>query len=1510
MRAYSILLRELLPGSSGATAIALSVAISAPSFMNAARGKLLSAPRFIAEAVRADARGSLSGKRTLRAALSHAFAALHAARQRGTTGGASDRASTSAPRRAAGLLPKSGSGGDLRKQLGAPDGGGEGRVSFAPSSELRTPRRRAAAVAFAREASTALRDAMRRVRSPLGRFLKPQAVANMRHMLDEATICGQMAKRLRADELGERAAGLWFAMTRRPSPTATLTTRCSPRRRSPTATATRPRATGTRRRAASRRAARGEAAVRRAQGAAAGAAARGGAEASAAPSGADRDAWLRNGEAVRRLAELGWLRCSWLGGDRAGDDERRLEQWRRAAARARAERECDLRCRDGDYRRDCHLAAAARDVRAADVAWRALRASTRDAGWAPFAADAVRPTTGATAAAPRAAAPRRLRVATGHRDARGGGRLAPAPRVASHEGAAYRRREAQGDGFGAKGTTTAGRLGVFEGDQAAFAGEGDRAAAEKPARRPAAPAAPPPRRDDSDDDDLVEAGAQTAAKLWRSSSSESDGGGPSRDQCVAAYAVRVVTPRGPVKGELRVAPRSLYFVAGESAAELKKGENAPERWRLDGLTAVRGRRYLLRPLALEFFFATRREVFVAFESPQDRRVCWRLMKLKARMPLVAHPPGGTKTMRAPHLELHAIRLTERWRRRLVTNFEYVMALNTIAGRSYNDLAQYFVFPWIIADYGGATASEDRVADADPPSDDDDDVRLDANDSDDDDDGGEPAPRAARRRARDRGRDASPPPSSVLRSLAVTSFYRDLAKPVGALEPERLRAFVERYRSSDAMGADDDDAARFMYGSHYSSAGVVLHFLVRLEPFTSLALSSRAATSTARTASSSTSRRAGAVHDVHVRRQGLVPEFFYCPELFVNDNRYPLGELQDGRAVDDVLLPAWAEDARLSGTHAEAHHNVFHPLTYEGGVDLTQIADATSEAAEAQITHFGQTPPPLFDAPHPPRSLKGQPEVAAFYFKPAPDGYGRPFSLRLEFRKQLPSFPLSRARLRRRCARRRRRGARARLLQARAPRAAGRAWHGRAQYCLCLATPGNLSGLSLTAEPSPQQAYVKRKGNAALQAPHHGGVTVGVVGCSGAGDLTRVVSAGYFDGAIRCHGVLDGLEAQGAAAAPARGTARATVVAAAECGRVVVSGHADGTATVWVDDFGDMAAALASDDVLVAAADGKPHGGAAARRRRRGRAVHGEGAAPRAGEEGRPRQRRRRPRPRATTSAAARRARRRHAASAPPRRKPDDDDDREDAYAYGGDAAGAAGEAATPEDEDYDEDALFGASLAGRDAARVERVRPLRAPGQGAQQPEPQGAVRGVQEEDDLRLLRSERGSERAEPVHVLRGGELPVCAVAVRSDLDLVAAAYPDGTIALHTARRGGSCAARAPGDDGRAPRGRGRAGRGPAPTPRATPPNDARPLATRDEPRRVSALALSRSGEFCVFGGDAPHLTVCRVHDLHVCREIRAFDEAPVTCLTFSEDHTHLFVAQEDGCIQVVSRAFDGEGG
>ena len=66
-------------------------------------------------------------------------------------------------------------------------------------------------------------------------------------------------------------------------------------------------------------------------------------------------------------------------------------------------------------------------------------------------------------------------------------------------------------------------------------------------------------------------------------------------------------------------------------------------------------------------------------------------------------------------------------------------------------------------------------------------------------------------------------------LTEPSTFRDLSKPIGALNEGRLKDFMERYNS---LG--ESDVPPFMYGSHYSTmVGVVLHFLVRLQPFASL-----------------------------------------------------------------------------------------------------------------------------------------------------------------------------------------------------------------------------------------------------------------------------------------------------------------------------------------------------------------------------------------------------------------------------------------------------------------------------------------------------------------------------------------------------------------------------------------------------------------------------------------------------------------------------------------------------
>ncbi|XLR30860.1 hypothetical protein S83_058760 [Arachis hypogaea] len=55
-------------------------------------------------------------------------------------------------------------------------------------------------------------------------------------------------------------------------------------------------------------------------------------------------------------------------------------------------------------------------------------------------------------------------------------------------------------------------------------------------------------------------------------------------------------------------------------------------------------------------------------------------------------------------------------------------------------------------------------------------------------------------------------------------------PIGALNPDRLKKFQERYASFN-----DPVIPKFRYGSHYSSAGTVLYYLVRVEPFTTLAI---------------------------------------------------------------------------------------------------------------------------------------------------------------------------------------------------------------------------------------------------------------------------------------------------------------------------------------------------------------------------------------------------------------------------------------------------------------------------------------------------------------------------------------------------------------------------------------------------------------------------------------------------------------------------------------------------
>ena len=54
-------------------------------------------------------------------------------------------------------------------------------------------------------------------------------------------------------------------------------------------------------------------------------------------------------------------------------------------------------------------------------------------------------------------------------------------------------------------------------------------------------------------------------------------------------------------------------------------------------------------------------------------------------------------------------------------------------------------------------------------------------------------------------------------------FRDLSVPIGAINPERLKEFRERYDETPP------EMERFLYGSHFSCPGYVIGFRVRSDP---------------------------------------------------------------------------------------------------------------------------------------------------------------------------------------------------------------------------------------------------------------------------------------------------------------------------------------------------------------------------------------------------------------------------------------------------------------------------------------------------------------------------------------------------------------------------------------------------------------------------------------------------------------------------------------------------------
>lgn len=346
---------------------------------------------------------------------------------------------------------------------------------------------------------------------------------------------------------------------------------------------------------------------------------------------------------------------------------------------------------------------------------------------------------------------------------------------------------------------------------------------------------------------------------------------------------------------------------------------------LHDIRAIFSRHYLLQPHALEIFLAQRTSVMFAFNDFDTVK-----RAVKCLPPVGVGIKYGIPQVRKASLMtakqlFTASNMTHKWQTREISNFQYLMFLNTIAGRTYQDLNQYPVFPWILTNY----ESEE----------------LDLN---------------------------------------LPSNFRDLSKPMGALNSKRRAEFVDRYQSWD-----NPKIPPFHYGTHYSTAAFTLNWLCRLRGACNsayLAIQDGKYEEESRLFLSLGDSWVSSLVGGQQNVKELIPEFFYLPEMFHSSLGLP-----------EVELPPWAKSTehfvrchrmaleselvscqlhqwidlifgyKQRGPEAINAVNTFYYLTYQGNVYLNMIQDPTlREAIETQIKHFGQTPSQISTEPHPPR----------------------------------------------------------------------------------------------------------------------------------------------------------------------------------------------------------------------------------------------------------------------------------------------------------------------------------------------------------------------------------------------------------------------------------------------------------------------------------------------------------------------------------------------------------------
>lgn len=400
--------------------------------------------------------------------------------------------------------------------------------------------------------------------------------------------------------------------------------------------------------------------------------------------------------------------------------------------------------------------------------------------------------------------------------------------------------------------------------------------------------------------------------------------------------VELITEKTAISGIIQHTKRFVYFTS-------KHGDKQKYlELQLDDIEFIFIRKQVHQETACEIFMNTNRSFYFIFSCVEDRATFFRSVNAEFMPKKEVEDPhkffffselrkaNESIVQTLPAVDIvKALKLPEKWAKYKITTFEYLHYLNILAGRSFNDLSQYPVYPWVLKDY-----DVDRL----------------------------------------------------ILGPSTTQCFRDLTKPIGTLNKQRISDLMDLYRDFPMP------EEKCLYRSHFSTMASVSSFLIRQEPYTSLhiALQEGRFDVPGRLFHSIPLEWKAVTSEENDFRE-LIPEFYCFPDFLVNSNGFDLGARMksDGTTekLGDVVLPKWCKSARafvvihrealeseyvskflpawidlIFGVNrcSEKERNVFHPLSYP---EKPRPDDFPIDRVRNHCLNFGVCPDQIFNEPH-------------------------------------------------------------------------------------------------------------------------------------------------------------------------------------------------------------------------------------------------------------------------------------------------------------------------------------------------------------------------------------------------------------------------------------------------------------------------------------------------------------------------------------------------------------------